>query len=300
MTAPNPIRLSIPIDKSSSRLGERVRLLVGHSAEGALSVQSLAEFFAKNGVQASSHVGIDDLCIGTFVPRSRAAWTLRNGNQESMNAEMCAFAAWTRAEWFQHVAMLDNFALWLAEESAHFDIPLVHLSVPETLNAMVDDSHPGGVIIHRDYTLATRDGTHIDTGRNMPLDDYVLPLARRLRWPSIPKLGPIPGDHMETIPAGTKGATFQYPLFPGRANTVVINTGGRDSKIKSAAWVKDDHKNYPVGWGDVLGADGKPVGTFTLRANQSHTWRSSGAETSIVIEVEEAVNDIKVRIDPAI
>jgi hypothetical protein len=70
--------------------------------------------------KASSHVGADDKkrTIGEFVRRPYSAWTVgRHANPISLNMELCAFASWTLAEWNKHPNMLENCAMWIAEEA---------------------------------------------------------------------------------------------------------------------------------------------------------------------------------------
>src|SRR5215468_9679281 len=93
-------RIWIPSPNFSSREGAGVRIIVLHTAEGATSIESLGHFFQGN-VEASSHVGADDkkMTIGEFVHRDNKAWAVSSFNPVSVNIELCAFAAWTTAEW---------------------------------------------------------------------------------------------------------------------------------------------------------------------------------------------------------
>jgi hypothetical protein len=143
------------------------RLLVIHSAEGARTYQELGNFFASPSSGVSSHVGIDDTLgtIGAYVRREYKAWTQGNANPVSVSVELCAFAAWSTAEWNKHPAMLDNCAKWLAEEAAHFGIPLVKL------NASQAQGSGRGVCQHRD--LGTWGGNHSDCGNGFPIDDVL-------------------------------------------------------------------------------------------------------------------------------
>lgn len=159
--------------KSSSRNGVRVTKIVGHTAEGARTKESLYRYFDQPDVRASSHVGIDADGVADWVPRSRAAWTLRNGNAYSVNAELCFFAKATRAEWLSTGTvygcvnprkMIRNFAAWIVREAKALGIPLHRLSVAEWR------AGKAGYGDHDDYTDATGDGTHWDMGENFPWD----------------------------------------------------------------------------------------------------------------------------------
>ena len=126
-------RVAIPSPNYSSRGGTGVRLVVLHTAQGALSFTSLGSFFANPSSGVSSHAGIDDTpgTIGVYVKRGDKAWTQANANPYSVSAELCAFAEWDVAEWHRHPQMLVNCAAWIAEESAAFGIPIRALSAAE-------------------------------------------------------------------------------------------------------------------------------------------------------------------------
>jgi len=152
---------------SSSRNGAKVIWLAVHTTEGFMTVQGLRDWKAWPG---SSHASSD--ATGAlwgpeqgFVPYSRMAWTLRNGNPISDNIEQCAWARWTRAEWLSRPLLLDATARWLADRhKAQPWIPLRRLTDDEIRRKVP------GVLGHGDYSRATRDGTHTDPGPNYPWD----------------------------------------------------------------------------------------------------------------------------------
>ena len=120
-------RVYMESPNQSGRGGAEVTRIVLHTAEGALSYQSLGDYFASPAAQVSSHVGIDDSpgVVGEYVDRGAKAWTAGDANPFSVQAELCAFAGWSRAEWDAHPTMIDNAGRWVAEEAAMFGIPLV-------------------------------------------------------------------------------------------------------------------------------------------------------------------------------
>lgn len=159
--------------KSSARGTRPVRLLAVHTAEGARTARSLAAFFARDDVQASSHVGIDSDETLQYVPYGRAAWTLRSGNPISDNAELCGFARWTRAQWLSDkpvdkVAsprrMLRRCSAWIAARCVARGIDVRKLTVVQLAKG------EWGVIAHDDWTKAMADGTHWDPGPGFPWD----------------------------------------------------------------------------------------------------------------------------------
>jgi hypothetical protein len=160
-------RRAFPSPNYSSRGGAVVRLLIVHSAEGARTIEELGSFFANPASGVSSHVGIDDKdgIIGEYVRRDWKAWTAANANPVGVQVELCAFAAWSRAEWQQHPNMLRNCARWLAEEAGHFDIPVVKLTAAQAQGS------GRGVCQHRD--LGSWGGGHTDAGDGFPIDDVV-------------------------------------------------------------------------------------------------------------------------------
>lgn len=161
-----------------------MRLVCIHTAEGARTVESLGNYFARSSVKASSHVGIDDGGIEQYVPYSESAWTLRSGNSISDNAELCGFARWSREEWLgQHRGMLDHAADWIAERCRARDIPLRKLT-PEQVRR-----GDAGVIGHHDWTVGMRDGSHTDPGPGFPWD-YVMQRAAAQTHPSPPPSPP--------------------------------------------------------------------------------------------------------------
>jgi len=164
-------RLWIASPNYSSRGGAGVRLIVIHTAEGALTIESLGSFFSSRSSQASSHVGADDTVntVGEYVKRADKAWTCADYNGVSVNIEMCAFASWSTDEWMRHPNMLANCAAWISEEAAYYSIPITKLSPTDAQN------NGRGVCFHSD--LGISGVGHNDPGLGFPVD-YVLSLAR--------------------------------------------------------------------------------------------------------------------------
>jgi len=160
--------------KSSPRGSSPVYMIAVHTAEGAKTAEALGNYFWRDDVQASSHVGIDDTKTLAYVPYDRAAWTIREANPVTDNAELCGFAAWTRDEWInQHAGVLHQLADWIRSRCQARGIPTNKL-VPVQIGYQV-----WGVIGHADWTygssglLGYQDGSHTDPGTNFPWD-YVM------------------------------------------------------------------------------------------------------------------------------
>ncbi|MGM1064866.1 peptidoglycan recognition protein family protein [Saccharothrix sp. Mg75] len=159
---------------SNSRNGAKVRLVVAHTAEGARTRGDLAAFFDGND-NASSHAVIDAGGVLDLVDRSRAAWTLGSGNPISVNAEMCAFARWTRAQWLSESPVdgcanprqiVRNFAAWAARECDALGIPKRVLTVEQVRAGQA------GICDHRTYNRAYGAGDHWDVGDGFPWDVF--------------------------------------------------------------------------------------------------------------------------------
>jgi hypothetical protein len=161
----------IPSPNYSSRGGAGVRLIVLHTAEGARTIEELGNFFKSSSSGVSSHVGIDDKAgtIGEYVKRGSKAWTAANANPVAVQAELCAFAKWSTAEWNKHPAMLENTARWIAEEAKALGIPITKLSASQAQGS------GRGVCQHND--LGSWGGGHWDCGGGFPID-RVLDMAR--------------------------------------------------------------------------------------------------------------------------
>jgi hypothetical protein len=98
------------------------------------------------------------------------AWTQSNYNPVAVALELCGFASWSTNEWKNnHANMLQNCASWIAEEAAHYGIPITKLSASEAQGS------GRGVCQHVD--LGAGGGGHHDCGSGFPMD-HVLDLAR--------------------------------------------------------------------------------------------------------------------------
>ena len=165
-------RIWMPSPNYSSRSESGVRLIVLHTAEGARTIESLGNFFASSSAGVSSQVGTDDTpnTVGEYVKRANKSWTQGNFNSVATSNELCGFASWSRSEWLNnHATMLENTAKWIAEEAAHFGIPIVKLSESE--------AQGGGHGVCQHVDLGSAGGGHHDCGSGFPMDE-VLDMAR--------------------------------------------------------------------------------------------------------------------------
>lgn len=209
----------------SSR-GSGVRLIVLHTAEGALTYQSLGNFFASPSAGVSSHTGIDDTpgAIGEYVSPDLKAWTAGNANPYSVQTEMCAFAEWSLDEWHRHPVMLENCAAWVAEEASRFGIPIV------ALNESQAAAGHSGVTQHSELGFAGND--HWDCGSGFPMDE-VIRMAQGGPAPEPPKPKP------EELDMALIAPTF---YFEGQNHIFSL------SKVFGNLWHKWSHDG--VNWHD--------------------------------------------------
>ena len=158
---------SMPSPNYSSRNGATVTGIAIHSAEGPLTAVALGNYFDQASSQVSSHAGADDGQVIAYVDPKFEAWTIRNGNPWTDNIEMCAFAAWTRAQWLAHPGMLQQTANWVAARCHARNIPPRQISATD-----IAAGRRTGYFAHWDYTRGTGDGTHWDVGSNFPWDVF--------------------------------------------------------------------------------------------------------------------------------
>jgi hypothetical protein len=169
--------------KSSSRGTRPIRIITLHTAEGSRTARALGAYFWQDGVDVSSHVGIDSTEILQYVPYDRAAWTLRSGNPISDNAEMCAFARWTPSQWLSTDTVdgcinprgiVRNAAVWAGSRAVARGIPLQRLTPVQVAEGA------WGLIDHYAWTVGMRDGTHTDVGGSFPWDVFMADLHESL------------------------------------------------------------------------------------------------------------------------
>lgn len=178
----------IPCKNYESRRGARVRLGVLHTAEGALTVTELGNYFRSTTRAVSSHMGADAAGrLGRFVPYDQAAWTNPDLNAVSDTLEMCAFAAYSRADWLARPALLTVAAQWMVDRHLTRGLPLTWLT-PEQVNAGA-----AGFIDHHVVTIArNRIGGHTDCGPNFPRDVILARATALLASKQVPAAATLP------------------------------------------------------------------------------------------------------------
>lgn len=209
-----------------SRDGTPVIWLAVHTAEGATTAASLANFLADPNSQVSYHAVCDDDTTIQCVDYGSEAWAMLGGNCRSDQICCTGFAAWSTDEWMSHQSMLDRIAAWLAERATTRGTPLSHIGAPGV------SARNRGVIGHHDYTIGAVDGSHTDPGPNFPWN-HVINRARAMVAPGATR--DKDRDTMESLPATT------MPKDP--------NSDPSDPKL----WPQ---RNYDVVFDGVGGAEG--------------------------------------------
>ena len=242
-----------------------MRLVVLHTAEGALTYQSLGNFFASSSSGVSSHVGIDDTAgtVGEYVRREHKSWTQANANPYSVSAELCAFASWSSAEWQRHSQMLANTAAWVAEECAHFGIPLRALTSSQAQGGQA------GVCQHVD--LGAAGGNHWDCGPSFPMGD-VLAMAAGTSAPAAPKRK---GRNM--IAATSTGNGYWTTTSDG-----AVYTFG-DAQYQGGAFDFDESESAPgrqpmAPGTEIVGIEGHGVDGYWLLASDGGVFTFGSAD----------------------
>lgn len=161
-----------------TRALSKIRLLVLHSTEGS-SAHSTAQYFATTTVPASTHVVVGDTEGFRTLPDNVVPYgsgggpSTNDSNLVGLHLEFSGHAAWSRAEWLQHDAMLRRGGAVIAAWAATYNLPLVMLG-PQA----VRDHIAQGIATHKTISDAYAvPGGHQDPGPNFPLD-VVLAYAR--------------------------------------------------------------------------------------------------------------------------
>ena len=142
-----------------------MRLVVLHTAEGALTYQALGNFFASPSSGVSSHVGIDDTpnTVGEYVRPEHKAWTAGNANPIAVQAELCTFAGWSPAEWDRTRPCSEHGAIGSPKSARAIGIPMSQADARRRRRGA-----RRGVCQHVD--LGSWGGGHWDCGPGFPMD----------------------------------------------------------------------------------------------------------------------------------
>ena len=157
-----------------ARPGHGIRLLVIHVTDPPTplisipTARSTARYFSQTTEFASTHVVVDDHEGYRTLPDTVAPYAASGGdaNARGLHCEFAGHAAWDRATWLRHDAMLALGGLVFAAWADRYNISLGFLG-PQS----VGDGVAEGVTTHKNIS----DGFHVprghqDPGPGFPLD----------------------------------------------------------------------------------------------------------------------------------
>lgn len=151
------------VHTSGTRTTTGLKWIIIHDTEGP-TAKGAAEWFANPASQGSAHLVVDDdECYRTLAD-DVIPWGAIGANDLGVHIEQAGFAAWTRAQWLEHVATVERCAQHAAEWCKAYGIPAVILT-PEEMAA-----GQKGIATHATVTAAFKKDTHTDPGPNYPLD----------------------------------------------------------------------------------------------------------------------------------
>jgi len=155
----------------SSRGGSGIVQVTFHTAEGAKTNASLANWLGNPDSQVSYHASVDDErgVVARYVDSDSKAWSQAGGNPFCLSVCFCAFVAWSTDEWRRHDNMLQNAAAIARTFCDWYSIPITALSASQA------QSGARGISQHVDG--GTGWSNHTDCGPNFP-EAYVLDLMR--------------------------------------------------------------------------------------------------------------------------
>jgi len=252
--------------------------LAVHTAEGATTADSLANFLANPTNQVSYNTVCDDTTTIQIVPYEQEAWAMLGGNPRADQICCTGFAAWSRDTWMAHRGMLDRIAQWLAHRAHARGIPLTHIGPQGVAN------RSKGVIGHYDYTIGAQDGTHTDPGPNFPWD-YVIATAVASATPQTKSkdrhtMDQLPATATPTDPNSAPATWPQrnfdigFDLAGGWEGECAIGFGGQDwggrtkdttrAFVYLASWMLRDGSLVPVDATHTAHGGGQTVEAHTI------------------------------------
>lgn len=207
-------------------------LIVLHTmeiAEKPDTAEACARYFARNEVDVSAHVCVDNNSEVRCVADAHVAWCAPGANHNGLHIEHAGFAKQAAADWDDaySVAMLERSAVIAADWCKKHKIPTTFLLAPDLV------AQKRGITTHWQVSRAFGLSSHWDPGLSFPIQEYVLEVR------------------------GIVGATNPPPLKDDNQYPT-LQTGDEGWKVKQAQRLLNHaHQNIPE--------DGK-YGIWTFRA----------------------------------
>jgi N-acetyl-anhydromuramyl-L-alanine amidase AmpD len=145
-----------------------IRWIVIHSmeaGEASTTAENVAGWFAGSSApKASAHYSIVQ-----SVKEHDIAWHAGGGNRYGIGLEHAGYARQTRNQWLDafSMRMLKRSAKLTADICKRWDIPVKYVDRAGLKRGEY------GITYHREITYAFRKSTHVDPGKNFPMDLYL-------------------------------------------------------------------------------------------------------------------------------
>jgi hypothetical protein len=187
--------------------------IVFHTTEGAMTIESLGDWFGQTAAACSSHHGADQYkrVLGCYVYEQHKAWTQGNANPYCLSLEMCAYASWSRSTWLSKPILLDNAAEWCRYLVDKYDVPWTLLN-----NSQAQNPDVRGICQHVNF--GSWGSNHSDCGSGFPMD-VVIDKAKK--WGGTPPAEE--GIIVSSAVASYKGNRYYAYIAPN--GNVCMNGG---------------------------------------------------------------------------
>lgn len=149
---------------SGTRPNSAVKWIVMHSTEGGGSAKNVAQYFQSPASGGSAHLVVDDNSCYRCLDNHQVPWGAPGANENGFHIEQVGFAAWTCAEWEQHMHMLHRAAYKAALHCKVFRLPA------QFVNAAGLRAGKKGITTHAEVSKAfpNNSGNHHDPGVGWP------------------------------------------------------------------------------------------------------------------------------------
>lgn len=195
-----------------------IRVIVVHDGETPETnnqAEGMANWFARNSTQASSHTTHDNDSDVRCVDDVDTAWAAPGANADGLQQEIAGVAAQTPAQWQDaySTAALKRAAKQAAEWAVKYRIPLRWLT-----DSQLADGVTKGFTTHAQVSRVFKRSNHTDPGKYFPTDRYMSMVIGYAAGNTPPVKVPTP-----------KPANVKVPAFPG-----LMAMGSRGSGVRQA------------------------------------------------------------------